>query len=213
MLCFNCGSQTGNPYPLCQECRPELLSRDYVCKKCGLPTTQFVKLCCSCIDKNSNNNFNYSFFIYRGLNRALLNLYKFNKEHSLAKYYSAYLVDFIYKNFTNPIICPVPTSIIKRKIKNGYHLDPLIRELKKTGIYTKNLLRKRFGKTQKKLGKHERLTNSKNSFTFIRNNEDRNRPILLIDDVYTTGATIENCAKVLSANGFKQIYSLTLCRD
>lgn len=213
MLCFNCGKQTGNPYPLCQKCTPFLLNRDSVCVKCGIPTTRFIKICSSCREIKSANQSNYSFFIYRGLSRALLNLYKFNKEHTLAKFYSAYLVDYIYSNFTNPIICPVPTSILKRKIKNGYHLDPLIKELKKSGIYSKNILKKKFGKTQKKLGKYKRLTNSINSFSVIKNSEDRNRPIVLIDDVYTTGATIENCAKVLSTNGFKRIYSLTLCRD
>lgn len=213
MYCFNCGKQTGNPYPLCQECTPSLLSRNSVCSKCGIPTTTFVELCCSCTETDNTTHINYSLFMYRGLNRALLNLYKFNKEHTLAKYYSGYIVDYIYRNFTNPIICPVPASFLKRKIKNGYHLDPLIKELKKSGIYSKSLLKKRFGKTQKKLGKNERLANSITSFSFIRNSENRNRPVLLIDDVYTTGATIENCAKVLSTNGFKQIYSLTLCRD
>ena len=119
--------------------------------------------------------------------------------------------DYIDKNFTNYIISIIPTSPIKRKINNGYQMDHIEKELRLLGYPIKQLLKKRYGKNQKKLNKEDRNKNLENRYYLKKNVTDRFENIILIDDVFTTGATINTVSKLLEV--FGSIYSITLYRD
>jgi predicted amidophosphoribosyltransferase len=62
------------------------------------------------------------------------------------------------------------------------------------------------------LGRKERLQNIKNAFVVNDTSKIEGKRILLVDDVYTTGATANECAKVLLKGGSKQVDVLTLAR-
>ena len=57
-----------------------------------------------------------------------------------------------------------------------------------------------------------RLKNIKNSLAINKNFQIKNKIILLIDDVITTGATVNTCAKLLKESGAKKVYVATLAR-
>lgn len=210
-ICFNCGEKSINKYPLCDKCHPKIIDKNY-CTVCGIPTSKLVSICCNCIENNTSKAVNRSLFFYSGLSKEILSLYKFSKDYRFANYYIKYLLNIINTK-ENPIVCPVPTSIIKRRLKSGYQLDPLLRLLKKNGVEVKYLLKKRYSRTQKRLSKKERIENLSKSFKLRSLNVNRSREILLLDDVYTTGATLKNCYKILHSAGYLNISSLTLCRD
>jgi len=64
---------------------------------------------------------------------------------------------------------------------------------------------------QSKLSRKERENNLLNAFSC--NKEIRNKKILLIDDIYTTGSTIEECAKTLKQSGANRIIGITIARS
>ena len=71
-------------------------------------------------------------------------------------------------------------------------------------------------KPQTKLDKKDRISNIKGAFKY--NKEFSNflisqLPVIIFDDVWTTGATLKEGAKVLKNNGFKKVWGLTLARD
>lgn len=210
-LCFNCGGISDNPYPLCSSCLPEPLKESNCCRICGILTTEFVSICPSCRESSYSFIRNYSLFMYRDLPKEILDQYKFKKDYSFSKFYARYIIEYIKRNFSDPLICFVPTSFIKRKINNGYQLDPILKELKKMKLDIKPVLKKRHSKTQKKLNRSQRELNLLKSF-YIKGRIPQNRDIVLIDDVFTTGATINMCASHLNIKG-NNIYSITLYRD
>lgn len=210
-VCFICGKKSERQYPICFSCRPKPLSSELTCDVCGIPTSKIIKCCSSCIDIKSEFKKNYSLFYYSGLPKEILTQYKFKKDHSISLFFAELIIEYLKNNFNNPILCPVPTSFIKRKIKNGYQLDNIVKDLKKAKVDVKYLLKKRYTKTQKKLNRNDRILNLTNSF-ILKNRVPLNRPIILFDDVFTTGATINACAKILNKMN-ESIYSITLYRD
>lgn len=212
IICFNCGGISENIYPLCNKCEPKTIKLESSCSICGIETSKFVDICPQCLEKNTLFENNYSLFQYSGLPKEILQQYKFKKDKSFSVFYAKLIIKHIEENFKEPIvICPVPTSILKRKLKNGYQLDDVIKELKKNGIKVCSLLKKRYSKTQKKLNKEERMVNLSNSFVLKKHNK-KIELIVLLDDVFTTGATINACAKVLNVK-YDLIQSITLYRD
>ena len=74
------------------------------------------------------------------------------------------------------------------------------------------LERKRWTEPQTGLGRKERLANVKNAFHIKNGSKINGKSILIVDDVYTTGATVNECAKVLLKGGAGQVDVLTLAR-
>lgn len=74
------------------------------------------------------------------------------------------------------------------------------------------LERKKLTWSQAKLSKQDRLNNILNAFRIKRNSDLKEKNILLIDDVWTTGTTLNQCAVVLKQAGAKWVWGLTLAR-
>jgi len=115
--------------------------------------------------------------------------------------------DFSLKK--SEIIVPVPLFWWKR-LRRGYNQAMLlahkISEL--CDIKLKDILRRtKNTKTQTKLDEDLRRENVLNAFT-LKGNDIENKKILLVDDVLTTGATIDECARVLKEAGAEHVYSL-----
>jgi predicted amidophosphoribosyltransferase len=74
------------------------------------------------------------------------------------------------------------------------------------------LVRNRWTEPQTGLGRKQREANIKNAFSVTDASTLNDKNVLLIDDVYTTGATVDECAKVLLRSGAKHVDVLTLAR-
>ena len=113
------------------------------------------------------------------------------------------------------IIIPVPLHW-RRKLKRMYNQADVLGELlakKLNKSYRSNLLiRRKNTHTQENKTLQERLKNVRNAFQINKHLVIEGKSILIIDDVLTTGATMNACAKELKKNGAKAVYVLTIAQ-
>lgn len=112
-------------------------------------------------------------------------------------------------------LCPIPLHP-SRKRWRGFNqaeilCDTLSAELNLPVAHV--LTRHKKTKTQKDLKKEQRLKNVLDAFKLTPKADIRNKNIILVDDVATTGATLQEAAKVLKRNGASKIICLTVARD
>ncbi|MBF0120875.1 MAG: ComF family protein [Desulfobacterales bacterium] len=118
-----------------------------------------------------------------------------------------------FKNEKIDIIIPVPLHK-KRFRSRGFNQAFLLIQnwtnMLNIIIDRDNLVRKRYTRPQVGLGKIERINNIYEAFTIIDSSIIKDKKILLIDDVYTTGATANECARILISKGATEVNVLTL---
>lgn len=158
-------------------------------------------------------------FEYTGIVRKYMIKYKFNG----AAYISNFFARQILKNKKASEILKLYDIIIsvpmdkEKKIKRGYNQTELITQIisKELEILEgKNILFKLKGaKTQSTLNKENRKTNIKDVY-FVNNNINiRNKKIILLDDIYTTGATVNEISSKLKEAGAKEILVLIIAKN
>lgn len=158
-------------------------------------------------------------FKYEGIIRKLIIDYKFNDKSYLNNFFSSIILNNkfdcdILKKYD--IIISVPLSK-KRMNKRGYNQTDLIaRKISKSlNIEYKldYLVKIKETIKQSSLNKKERIQNIKDAFVFNNKYNIKNKKIILIDDVFTTGNTVNECSKVLRKNGAKEILVLIIAKD
>ena len=204
--------------PKCGICRK--ICKESLCKKCE------KKLESNTIWEIKENQNPYIFFEelisifkYEGIIRDKIIDYKFNEKSYLYKTFTIFLLKnkkIFEKIQSYDTIIPVPISE-KRKKTRGYNQSLLIsREIsKKTGIklQEKNLIKIKNTIEQSKLDKEEREKNVQNVYQ-IKNEEIlKNKKILLLDDIYTTGNTVNSCCKILKKAKPKKIGVIVIAKD
>lgn len=118
----------------------------------------------------------------------------------------------IDKNF---VIIPVPMHIKKKRRRGFNQSEEIARLISKTTTIplSTTLIKIKETKPQMELNRNERIENIKDCFAINNKEEIKNKIILLLDDVYTTGTTMNECAKVLKENGAKEVWGLTVARE
>lgn len=202
--------------PTCAFCGK--LSKDYICKKCELKIKKY-RIKDSYSSKNMYFQEIHSIFKYEEDIRDILIKYKFQNKAYIYKTFSKIILKdekicgFLKKY---DIIIPVPVHK-KRKNERGYNQTELIsKEISKNLNIKmeKNVLMKNINtKMQSSLSKKERKDNIKGAFKVQNLQRIENKNILIIDDIYTTGSTINECGKVLKSAGAKNIGALTIAKD
>lgn len=115
------------------------------------------------------------------------------------------------------IIIPVPISK-KRKQQRGYNQSELIakkiaQNMNGIEYYDQVLYKIRETIPQSKLDKKKRAQNLLDAY-IVKNSElIKNKKVILLDDIYTTGSTVNECSRVLIGAGAKEIGVLTLAKD
>ena len=158
-------------------------------------------------------------FKYEGQVRKLILDYKFNEKSYLYKTFVNFLLknEKIFENIKKyDKIIPVPISK-KRNKERGYNQSMLIAEeiANKTNlelvnnclIKTKNIIE------QSKLNKEDRQQNIQGVYSLQNERLITNKKILLVDDIYTTGSTVNECCKILQQANPKTIGVLVLAKD
>ncbi|HVZ82017.1 MAG TPA: ComF family protein [bacterium] len=208
--CQNCGDpfRQGLSNVLCQNCWDSI--RPYVgpfCSKCGasLPSGAFEGavdiFCTDCTDGLCSLDGVRSLGPYRGALRVAHHVFKFEGLENLAKTMALKMVETIPRPGVDALV-PVPMSQVKEREK-GY--NPVLALALALGSLWGLPVQRTLGKVrstppQMSLGQTERLANPKGAFSLTTGSPLLER-VMLVDDVLTTGATLEECAKVLKRSG------------
>ena len=200
----------------CSKIKPQLVVEP-LCKKCGKQITDATKeYCYDCTHFVHAFDSGRGLFLYQEPLKSAVMRFKFNGR----KEYGRYLGSLMYKasaafiNHIRPdVIIPVP--IHKKKFyTRGYNqAEVLAKEISRgfsIPLRTDLVLRKKFTKAQKELGKKERKKNLEKAF-LCKEEVAGYQCVLLIDDIYTTGSTIHAIAKGLKEKGVKKVYFISLC--
>lgn len=215
-------------YSICKDCFKtiELIERPY-CIKCGKPLipTDFFKqnreiLCLDCKRKKYSFEFSRSTGVYDKVLKKCIHLFKYYGEKKLAKPLGKLMVDYLSKNdeFKKKVdlIIPVPlhkNDLKKRGFNQSVLLSKVIGDYFSVPVGEKVLIKKKSTPFQVNLSKKEREKNILRAFSVEKPEEIKGKNILILDDVFTTGSTVEECAKELKEARAKNIYVLTLARS
>ncbi len=188
-----------------------------VCNKCGYPIAKQASFCHQC----QTNPLNYlnavrsaAFFDYGALKTAI-HQFKYQGITILYRDFAPMLAD-CYSNhqLNSDVIVPVPLHKSRYK-ERGYNQAALLAQglskLIGLPVNHKALVRHRITKTQMTLKAAERKINVSNAFV-CQSTALKGKKILLIDDVCTTGATLDACAQALKQANASAVYGLTLAR-
>ncbi len=114
------------------------------------------------------------------------------------------------------VLVPVPLN--KQKLKNrGFNQAQALAETLSNNwrmpLVSDCLAKIRTTETQAKLSALERQENLKNAFACLKPEAIQGKQVFLVDDVYTTGATMDECARVLKSAGAKRVWGLAVARE
>lgn len=222
--------------PYCIGCQKNLEdeTRDhpYVCKDCfntlPLNNALFCPVCFSRIaGKKLCHHSRKSYLTYFGFaagyeNELLKNIiwnYKYNFVRDLSRTLALILLNYLkpikIASFTSYSLIPVPLH--KSRLKwRGFNQAELIAKILSQELHLpliENAI-SRIKKTedQTKLNREQRISNLQNAFQVANHELIAGKNIILIDDIYTTGATIEGAAEVLKQKGAKKIIGLVAAK-
>lgn len=191
---------------------------EVICHKCikrleKYETIKVIKL------KNKNLDYLIYFFKYEKIIRKLILQYKFFNRPMISAMFSKIILknEKICGNLKfYDIIIPVPMHEHKKRCR-GYNQTELFSKQiadKLWITYNENVLIKtKNNARQSSLNLEDRTNNVKNIFKIIDENAVRNKNVILIDDIYTTGATLEECTKELKKAGCKTVLGLVIAKD
>jgi len=206
---------------ICHGCR-ELIQKITapLCVVCGVPFAGAGKdhVCGECMTSSPLFDAARAALVYEGSGRDLIHAFKYrNKTHlrrPLALLALESLSEFI-RTRQPDLIMPVPLHR-KKLSSRGYNQSVLLGEIfsqqLKVPMERCNLQRIRWTEPQVNLAASDRRANVKGAFTVRESVLVRDRRILLVDDVLTTGSTVEECGRVLKAAGAADVTVVTVAR-
>jgi len=188
-LCTNClGSLVFNPTPFSRQTTPGAFAYDHAWSVC----------------------------LYNEPAQKLLHAFKYNAKTSLCKTFVPLMIDFIDR-YSLPLqkfdlITPIPLHPVRLR-ERGYNQSALLSLClsRHYGIlHTENLLiRQKMTTTQTELGAKQRWTNMEGAFRIKNSTDVEGKSVVLIDDLYTTGATVHSAAQALKTAGAARVCVLT----
>lgn len=216
--CVICGQiivKQYNFYPLCYKCESELDPKKIkFCSICSYPLISETNKCLRCRHTDFNFINNRALFSYSGKIKELIYQYKFSNRKSIAFYFAKLLSNILFEKYSKIIIVPVPGRKIVKKQKGWEHVDFISTILKKKyKLPVQNLLTRKGKKAQKSLTREKRAENLRKSIRIKRKIRKLPEIVVLLDDIFTTGTTINECAGILKDAGVKEIFSLTIAID
>lgn len=225
--CVLCGAQSRHGYPVCDDC----IEHKYLapianlcfnaiehsrCRKCGRPLISCNEVCTVCRNTDSLTAIDriLPLYSYSAENRELLAAWKTRGRRNLSGLFAYYMLtvlsNIICKGFS---VVPVPPRPGKLRERGWDQIEDIARILeKKYRIPIARCLYRTAARQQKKLNRVSRLLNLKGQILI-----KRHRPVpekaIVIDDLMTTGSTLEACATALKTAGCRVVYGLTLFYD
>jgi ComF family protein len=220
LRCVKCGGLLDQGQGLCAGC---WLSIPFItkpfCACCGLPFGFEIEdgaLCGGCSQNLPFYTKARSVFVYTGESKDLILKFKHTDAIHTAPIFAAWMAPLL-EPIDNSLCLPVPLHWTRLFMRTYNQAALLAREIAKVNhsLYAPSLLiRKRRTPPQGQLSKKKRHMNIAQAFAVpeSKKQELANKTVILVDDVFTTGATLNACAKTLLKAGAKEVQALTLGR-
>ncbi len=212
--CAGCG-QPGQT--VCSQCLNSLpLIDSKFCLKCGKPCNYLVEECRECRDKKFSFSQTRSLGLYKGKLRDLIHKYKYGNSRALAEVFAGLFVERVDRKFFDvDLMTCVPLSGSKRE-ERGFNQAQLLAEkiAQKVDIPFLDLVQQvKETQDQSRLQAVERSKNVKGAFSVRHDSFPKESRIILVDDVFTTGSTVNECSRVLKKAGADSIRVVTIARS
>ncbi len=213
--CVFCGKEDGG-YGICDKCKAKLpYITGNTCKVCGVNLSS-GDVCIEC--KSAGHKFEKCFCAMKYAGRPKHALQKFK----LAGFkYIGFALSGLLEEYFNSIdipfdmIIPVPNHPNRLKERKFNHLDIMLDKISKSygRVYKDILVRVKDTPHQTGLDREHRISNLHSAFKVTDKAKVKHKIILLVDDIFTTGSTLDECAKTLLKAGAYKVFAMCLCRS
>jgi ComF family protein len=222
--------------PVCTICGKNIRVKEYLCDQCQTKVTRIVApfcqkcsepfegsintafTCANCAHRSIHFNTAVAAYRGRGIVRDVIHEFKYNRQihlrHLVARWLRAALDDERLRDCQFDVIVPVPLHPARQR-ERGFNQASLLADLLSahTSIpCSPQLKRIRYTTTQTALDRSERMENLHNAFRLRKNADVRGLRVLLVDDVLTTGSTLNECARILKRAGAISVHAATAAR-
>ena len=213
--CYFCGKVCKTH--ICKECEGKVTYiHEPICKKCGKPLRYEEKeYCTDCAEKDFYYEQGRSVWLHAGNVPWSIYQFKYHNRRIYGEFYAEELFrlygDLMRKWMIDTII-PIPLHRRRRRTRGYNQAELVARHLGKLAnlqVDTKSVIRVNYTRPQKELSQKERQKNLRNAFRVTKHWKP-GKNILLIDDIYTTGSTINSVAEVLKEKGAQKVWFLTI---
>jgi ComF family protein len=215
--CLLCGGQLAfhaeRGEPLCLECRAGIrpLVGSRRCRVCSLPLISEEEICTRCRRREYEFDSHLSLFEYQGAVRELIYQYKFRNRLRLARFLAGQLARVLVEAYPGAVLVPAPANPQAVRRRGWDPVERLCRALSRDyGWPACRALERRPGPAQKLLGYEARRGNLRGTIRVCRPPPAR---VVLLDDVFTTGATASECSRALKEAGAARVDALSLAID
>ncbi|MGM8364581.1 ComF family protein [Virgibacillus sp. W0181] len=199
---------------LCGECSTSLkFLEGRRCKGCSREST--VDVCPDCLwwerqsDKGDPLTFNISIYVYNEKMKEIISAWKYRGDYCLAAAFKSIFKETFSANLPrfnkNALIVPIPLTE-ERYLLRGFNQAHVLATYLPLPIH--EILHRSGSEKQSKKTRQERLSVN-NPFKIATT---INKPVILVDDIYTTGTTLRHAARLLKQNGCPEVVSYTLVR-
>lgn len=211
--CPFCGVLNEGICDKCKEKHP--IIREPRCMKCGKPIQKETQeFCYDCSRMKHWYEFGRSLWVHQEPVNEAIYAFKYKNRRVYGEVFARELAkeyNDLLKRQKVELIIPIPLHKSRRR-ERGYNQTEILAEYlgKYTGIEVDNtsLVRKKKTSPQKRNNDKERKKNIKNAFEVKRKITAEN--VVLIDDIYTTGSTIDEAARILKKTGVSKVFFLTI---
>ncbi|MDE5655316.1 MAG: ComF family protein [Clostridia bacterium] len=216
--CIACDAELREPskYGLCEQCKSKLtFIQSRVCKKCGRLQVNEADYCMTCQEHKREFDFARSCVVYDDVAKEIVRGIKFGGKKYFAKYIANFLVEKYQSAFDGvniDVVIPVPLTK-KKKSARGYNQSwEIAKAFAKAVDLTADesiVVKIKDTKEQARLSGAEREENTIGAFEVKYAEKVKDKIILIVDDVMTTGSTASEIAKMLKKAKAKEVYLLT----
>lgn len=211
-VCGGCGASGTRWCPGCQRSLQRI--NGSICPRCGMPINK-VAVCSDCRERSLAIDGLRAYACYSGALRNAIHRLKYQRDIALAETLAGFLVELYHETeWQIDLVAPVPLGVVRRR-ERGYNQAAMIAypfALAVQVSYSGGAIRRvRETASQVDLGFSQRHENVRDAF-WADPQRVTGRTILVIDDVTTTGATLNACAEALKNAGANTVYGFVVAR-
>lgn len=209
--CLLCGESA--KFCVCCQCQSEFTNHQFRCQSCAQPISSNLSFCGQCLVHAPAFNRTYALYDYQGVIADLIKMFKYNRQLCIGDYFAYQLAD-LYQSIGINYDAIIPMPLSKERIKErGFNqvLELLQKIKQKTSVVIDIHSVKRIKATQPlfELNPEQRCAEIKGAFS-VQMMPYKN--LLLVDDVMTTGASMNELAKTVLKADVESVDVLILAR-